>query len=471
MLCGAISWLGASGVLFSAQAASSKLVWKPYLQQVTATSVIVFWTTSAGNNPLVRYSSDASYGASATGSSRTLDKLNTRLHRVALTGLQPNTAYRYQIVIDGENLLPGESLTFRTAPATGSSAPFSFLAFGDYGWGSSAQKALRDQMLRERFDFILTAGDNAYFEGTYAEFDSNVFQIYRDVFPRAPVFPSIGNHDTYTEDGAPYLDLFELPRNAWRSQDAERYYSFDYGNAHIVMLDSTAPLDVDDAAASDDMLDWLRDDLRRTQQPWKIVVSHHPAYSTGTSHGSDARSRSKLVPIYEQAGVALVLSGDDHIYLRTKPLRNGAITSFAAGGVTYVIAGGGAKANYGCGNASYVAARQCSRTFGIYARVSVADNCLTVQAVRDTGAQLDTTNLCRNSTTTATATATSTPTASATIPASPPPSPSVTEVLPFDPATPSATPNTAPVGTATSTMVPPVAAPNEHSIWLPLLSR
>ena len=34
-----------------------------------------------------------------------------------------------------------------------------------------------------------------------------------------------------------------------RPADQERYYSFDYGQAHIVVLDSNAPLDIDDNAA------------------------------------------------------------------------------------------------------------------------------------------------------------------------------------------------------------------------------
>jgi hypothetical protein len=41
-------------------AASANLVWKPYLQQITSTSVIILWTTGAGANSLVRYSTDQS---------------------------------------------------------------------------------------------------------------------------------------------------------------------------------------------------------------------------------------------------------------------------------------------------------------------------------------------------------------------------------------------------------------------------
>ncbi len=374
----------------TAHAASPNLVWKPYLQQVTETSAVVLWATQSGSTAMMNYGTSASYGSTANGDIRTLDTLNYRLNRVKLDGLAPNTTYYYTVRTDGVDMLPDETLKFKTAPLIGSDIPVTFLAFGDYGLGTKAQKNLRDQMLKEPFDFIVTTGDNAYSRGTYSEFDTKVFQIYGNLFARGGLFPSPGNHDTYTNNSTPYLDLFDLPTNAWRSDDSERYYSFDYGSMHIVVLDTNSPLDATDADANDDMFDWLRADLSATRQPWKIAVFHHPPYSTGSAHGSDSRVRSKLVPIFEQYGVQLVLNGHDHIYERSKPLRSGQVTTAAQGGITYIVSGAGSAASYGCDNASWVAVRSCGTGYGIYNRVTVTPETLHIEAVRDNGGVVDT---------------------------------------------------------------------------------
>ncbi|MBK9715233.1 MAG: metallophosphoesterase family protein [Kouleothrix sp.] len=387
LLCSILSALYASTPRYSA-AVSPNLVWSPYLQQVTDTHATILWTTRGGASPAVRYSTDGSYGAEAAGSSRPLAALGTQLHRVDLADLQPGTLYSYKVYVDGEELLPDQTLAFRTAPRTGSPDKFTFLAFGDEGITTGSQRRLRDQMARDAFDFILTTGDNAYPEASYGDFDTTIFQVYRDVLVRAPIFPTMGNREYRTSGGAPYLDLFELPAVAWRPADQERYYSFDYGSAHIVALDSNAPLDVDDAAAPDDMLDWLRADLAQTKQPWKIVALHHPAYSTG-GHGSDSRVRSKLVPIFEAYGVSLVLSGHDHTYQRSLPLRGGQITTTEQGGVVYIVSGAGESASMACGGAEWLAFARCSQPYGLYSRIAVDGGGMTVEAVNETGAVED----------------------------------------------------------------------------------
>jgi hypothetical protein len=144
-----------------APASSEFLVWKPYLQQVTESGVIISWATQSGSLPVIRYGPDQDYSLQAEGSSREIP-LRIRLHRVELSGLQPQIRYYYKIYVDNQALLPSESLSFQTAPPLGSETPVTFIAFGDYGFNSNSQKRLLNQMLQDSFDFILTTGDNAY---------------------------------------------------------------------------------------------------------------------------------------------------------------------------------------------------------------------------------------------------------------------------------------------------------------------
>ena len=130
------------------------------------------------------------------------------------------------------------------------------------------------------------------------------------------------------------------------------------------------------------MFDWLRADLAQTKQPWKIVAFHHPAYSTG-SHGSDARVQSRLIPIFEAYGVQLVLNGHDHNYQRSLPLRAGQVTTTAEGGVVYIVTGAGESAITPCSMASWLAFARCSQTYGLYSRITVDGDNLTVQAVNN----------------------------------------------------------------------------------------
>ena len=378
-------------------AVSENLVWKPYLQQLSDTRVIILWTTHTGSNPTVRYGPQFNdLPTVAAGSSQPM--AGVRLHRVELSGLQPDTTYYYKIYTEGEDLLPYEQLFFRTAPLTGSATPFTFIVLGDYGQNSASQKRLRDQMRRDSFNFILTTGDNAYEDGTYAEFHTNVFLIYQELFSKTALFPALGNHDYRTADGAPYLDIFDLPGNAWRRDDLERYYSFDFGNVHIVVLDSNAPLDGEDYTVNDDMFDWLRSDLSRTAQPWKIVTLHHSPYSAGLRHGSDLRMRSMLGPILEAYDVDIVLSGHEHTYQRSKPLRGGQEMAVGEGGIVYIVSGAGSSASYACGRAEWLVVAYCAESYGLYTRITVDGYSLTVEAIDEEGVVKDSFSLTKETT-------------------------------------------------------------------------
>jgi hypothetical protein len=93
-------------------------------------------------------------------------------------------------------------------------------------------------------------------------------------------------------------------------------YSFDYGDAHFLCLDSNDYVD----PASADLQAWIEADLSGTDAPWKFVVYHHPAFNVGNEHYAEQHMRV-LAPIFEKHGVDFVLNGHEHTYQRTRPLR------------------------------------------------------------------------------------------------------------------------------------------------------
>jgi hypothetical protein len=362
------------------------MVWQPYLQQLTDSSVVILWATEGGDCPVVRYYNHTVDGV-VQGDSRALEALGTRLHRVQLDGLRPDTSYHYQIHSGAGALLPPKIYTFRTAPQTGSDLPFTFIAFGDYGTRRSGQRQLCRQMRRDAFAFVLTTGDNSQGRGTYRQYDRSIFQVYDKILSQAAVYPTLGNHDYKTDRAAPYLTLFDLPRNAWSVTDMGRYYSFDYGNTHFGVVDSNKLVDDRDGTC-DEMLAWLDEDLGQTRLKWKVVSCHHPPYNAGP-HGIEERVRAELIPILEAHGVDLVLSGHQHNYQRSKPLRDGQVTSPDRGGITYVVSGAGAVARARCSTPRWLARSICSTSHGIYGRITVTGGRLTIEAVDDEGRTRD----------------------------------------------------------------------------------
>ncbi|MCB0214249.1 MAG: metallophosphoesterase family protein [Anaerolineae bacterium] len=364
------------------------MVWQPYLQQVTDTDVNVLWATHTGSQPAVQYGLGTNDKVTVTGCSRRIEALDMQLHRVQLTGLQPDTRYHYQIYVDDRLLPPRKSLSFRTAPSVGSDTPFTFIAFGDYGNGSAAQKRLRNQMRRDSFRFMLTTGDNSQGEGTYQQLDRMVFQVYETIFSQVPVFPALGNHDYLTDQAAPYLNIFDVPQNARQEKDVKRYYSFTYGNVEFIVLDTTPLVKASDPSTCEAMLHWLHQELSPSSQFWKIVVCHHPPHNAG-HHGVNPRIKTKLIPIFEAYDVNVVLSGHQHNYQRSKPLRQEQVTTMEEGGILYIVSGAGAAALHTCDEAEWLARTIASVKHGIYNRFTVGGDTMTIEAIDDQGNVVD----------------------------------------------------------------------------------
>jgi 3',5'-cyclic AMP phosphodiesterase CpdA len=255
-------------------------------------------------------------------------------HAVTLSGLRPGSRYYYRVA--GAQ----KTSSFRTAPEEPDSG-FSFAVVGDSGTGSKAQRAVASLLERMQPDLILHTGDVVYPKGDDADYDPKFFAPYRRIIDSVPVFPCLGNHDVETENGAPYLENFHLPRNDLES--AGRYYSFDWGNAHFVALDSELYYD-DEGGDPERQKAWLERDLGETRQPWKFVFFHRPPYSS-SEHGSDLLVREDLEPVLARHGVDLVFSGHDHDYERTVQIK----------GVTYVVTGGGGKDLYEAGESEWTA--------------------------------------------------------------------------------------------------------------------
>jgi len=165
---------------------------------------------------------------------------------------------------------------------------FRFAVIGDYGDDSSQEQDVADLVKSWNPDFVITLGDNNYFDGAASTIDANIGKYYQNfIFPYTGTygngattnrfFPSLGNHDWITAGAIPYLDYFVLPNN-------ERYYDFVQGPVHFFAVDSD-PHEPDGNTSTSVQGNWLKDRLSTSTDPWKLVYFHHPSYSSGM-HGS-----------------------------------------------------------------------------------------------------------------------------------------------------------------------------------------
>lgn len=330
--------------LFSLQAQT--VLRGPYLQSVTHQSIKVMWRTSTAVPSTVWYGTDS---ASLTQS--VVVAGNRTNHIVQLTGLTPSTRYYYSVG-HGSTTLAGATSEhfFNTHPLPGSNVPVRVWAIGDFGRGNAGQVEVKTSY--ENFtgtrgtDVWLWLGDNAYQDGTDAEYQNHVFAVpgFSDIFSHTPFWPSPGNHDyntvwsestllgipytniPLTDHEGPYFDMVEVPRFAeaggFASQH-EVFYSFDYGDVHFLSLNS----EVFDYSFSyqgiNQMKSWIEQDLMQNTRKFTIAYFHQPPYSKGSHNSDDAYElvmkamREKIIPVLESFDVDLVVCGHSHVFERS----------------------------------------------------------------------------------------------------------------------------------------------------------
>lgn len=254
------------------------------------------------------------------------DITSTTEHIVHLRQLIPNTAYTYQIGSTTQLFPNDTNYHIHTTPLRGTySRPIEVIGFGDFGVSSIAQDRV-EKALPQTADVWQWYGDNAYSNGTAAEYEAHVFgNHYKNHFPKLNLMPSRGNHDGGASSAAnqtgPYFEYFFYPTQGQYggvASNTKAYYAYTIGHTHHIVLESyEAAFRTTNGA----MANWLRQDLQADTSRWRIVYFHHPPFSKG-SHNSDteadmAQMRQNIVPILEEYDVDVVLSGHSHGYERT----------------------------------------------------------------------------------------------------------------------------------------------------------
>ena len=305
-----------------------RIIRGPYLQLGTPNTITIRWRTDKPTSSLVRYGPALDRLIHAVNA----DGIN-RDHVIELSGLVPGTRYFYTIgSLEGVFGGGDENHFFITAPPPGLQKPTRIWVLGDSGTQNKSARSVRDAYdkfsIQRRADLWLMLGDNAYTSGKDSEYQGALFEMYPRTLRSTVLWPALGNHDARsansTNQTGPYYDIFTLPafgQAGGAPSGTEAFYSFDYANIHFICLDSAAS----DLSESGPTIEWLKRDLAANSRTWTVAFLHHPPYTRG-GHDSDNDSdsdgimrqvRENIVPIIEQGGVDVVLSGHSHNYERS----------------------------------------------------------------------------------------------------------------------------------------------------------
>ena len=243
-----------------------------------------------------------------------------------LTPSPTNTRTPTPTITNTPTRTPTPSRTPTPIPGTGQV----FVGAGDIatcsGNGDEATALLLDQISGT----VFTLGDNAYQNGTLAEFNN----CYGPTWGRhkSRTMPVIGNHEYNTSGASGYFDYF----GAVAGDRSKGYYSFNLGNWHILALNSNCS-NVGGCNAGSPQEQWLRADLAANSTQCTLALWHHPRFSSGAS---STRTQALWNALYDY-NAELILNGHAHVYERFAPQNPGGKLDTARGIREFIVGSGG----------------------------------------------------------------------------------------------------------------------------------
>jgi len=221
---------------------------------------------------------------------------------------------------------PGVVSQPSTAPDLATATTATVIAAGDIaGCYSNYRDEATAKLVSGISGTVLTLGDNAYPDGSTANFrcyDASWGQF------KSRTRPSPGNHEYHQSGAGPYYSYF----GSRAGPSGKGYYSFNLGSWHIISLNSERLTSSQES--------WLKSDLAANRTKCTLAYWHKPLFTSG-QHSPSTEMRPLFKILYD-AGAEIVLSGHNHSYERFAPQTPGGTASSTKGVVQFVVGTGGA---------------------------------------------------------------------------------------------------------------------------------
>ena len=349
-------FVGAASVAFGHTSAPTGLV----LTGSTETSVSLDWQQDYGD------SYDGYYVRVDDGA-----RMRYSSSQGTVGGLRAGTSYRFCVTIDLSAADHADEsdkacLVSTTKGATPTPAPTptptptpdpitkTVTIAGDIAGAASGTNDDSTAALVERLnpDVALTAGDQAYEDGSASEFDA----YYHPTWGRfkGKTRPTAGNHEYHLSGAGPYFDYF----GAAAGVRGKGWYSFNVGSWHLVSLNSNLSM-----SSSSEQITWLKADLAANAGRCTMAYWHRPRWTSGSSHSSSTTPAAAIQALYN-VGADLVVTGHNHQYERFAPMNPSGARDDLKGIRTFVVGTGGAGL-YGFGTVQPNSEVRNNDTYGV----------------------------------------------------------------------------------------------------------
>jgi len=270
----------------------------PYVPSVSADSVKIFWisreSAPAGE---VKVWADETTPIKVTAKKVPIKGRKEFRQSAIVSGLKPGIRYRYSASCNNES----HEGTFLTAPIDG--RPVRFAVLGDTQGGHARHARVATAIAKDKPDFVIHVGDCVERGDRWDEWKVQVFDPGYAYLQDSPVFVARGNHD-----GGAFFHIFF-------GREKNLFEDYRFGDVHVFAMDSHSSTG---GARKTAQLKWLEEGLSQSDAKWKIVALHHPMIHV--AYPIRPFGQKEFLPILEEHGVDVILTGHYHVYQRLIPI-------------------------------------------------------------------------------------------------------------------------------------------------------
>ncbi len=193
-----------------------------------------------------------------------------------------------------------------------------FAVIGDEGTNDSHEAAVAAMIDSWNPNFIMTVGDNIYDDAVTSYSDAIGKYFHQYMFPHDTKYGSndtttfnhfwsgIGNHEWEYNINLYYTYFWYLPNNI-------RYYNVKIGDIEFFLIDSDKNYEPDGTDINSKQATWMIPKIQNSTAKWKIVIYHHPTYTSSDLTGSYP---TYITWPFEDWSVDAVIYGHAHVYER-----------------------------------------------------------------------------------------------------------------------------------------------------------
>ena len=338
---------------------------EPYLiYRGDNTEMTVIWHLLEDMDSEIEWGYDSGYSLGIV-ETKEIDIDHTHIHTIR--NLNPGRKYYYRVTFDGKSY----DGSFFAAPEN-DSPKISFFVYADtqdhpQNHNKVAKEIIRSFKNNEEYQTFILHGGDMVGDGddVYSwadEFFSPEYPNIREMMSSIPMQACMGNHHRNHILFWKYFP-YDFVNGA--------YYSFDYGPAHITVIDQYSDFTIDS-----NQIKWVEKDLASSGKKWKFLLFHEPGYSAGLMPINHVVKRS-LQPLCTRYGVSIVFTGHNHYYAKAE-----------INGVYHITTGGGGGTldKFSLDGISYIDVIDQSHHF---CRVEISGNRLYFKAIRHDGTVID----------------------------------------------------------------------------------